>query len=36
VFTEGRITTNAVKIPVKQSGYTDNIENMAATPAALD
>lgn len=36
VFTEGRITTNAVKIPVKQSGYTDNIENVTATPTALD
>lgn len=36
VFAENYITTNTVSIPVKPSGYTTEIENQPATPAAID
>ena len=36
VFCEDFITTTAVDIPVKQSGYTEEIVNQPATPAALE
>lgn len=36
VFAEDYITTNTVSIPVKPSGYTKEIENQLATPAAID
>lgn len=36
VFTENYITTNTVTIPVKQSGYTENIENQPATASTLE
>ena len=36
VFCEDCITTTTVDIPVKQSGYTDNIENQPATPQSLE
>ena len=35
VFCEDYITTNTVDIPVIQSGYTENIENQAATPSVM-
>ena len=36
VFAEDYITTNTVSIPVKQSGYTENIVNQPATPQAIE
>lgn len=36
VFAEDLITTNAVKIPVQQSGYTDKIVNQPSTPEAIE
>lgn len=36
VFCEDYITTDIVEIPVKQSGYTENIENQPATPQTLE
>jgi hypothetical protein len=36
VFCEDYITTTTVEIPVKQSGYTDDIVNQPATAAAID
>lgn len=36
LFCEDYITTDIVEIPVKQSGYTENIENQPATPQALE
>jgi hypothetical protein len=36
VFAENYITTNTVTIPVKQSGYTENIENQPATASTLE
>jgi hypothetical protein len=36
VFVENYITTNTVTIPVKQSGYTENIENQPATASTLE
>lgn len=36
VFAEDYITTNTVNIPVKQSGYTETIENQPATPQTLE
>ena len=36
VFCEDYITTTTVDIPVKQSGYTETIENQPATPQTLE
>lgn len=36
VFAEDYITTDTVKIPVKQSGYTEKIENQPATASVLE
>jgi hypothetical protein len=36
VFAENYITTNTVTIPIKQSGYTENIENQPATASTLE
>ena len=36
VFCEDYITSTAVEIPVKQSGYTDKIENQRATPSVIE
>jgi outer membrane receptor for ferrienterochelin and colicin len=36
VFAENYITTNTVTVPVKQSGYTENIENQPATASVLE
>lgn len=36
VFAENYITTNTVAIPIKQSGYTETIENQPATPQTLE
>jgi hypothetical protein len=36
VFCEDYITTHTVSIPVKESGYTENIVNQPATPQALE
>jgi hypothetical protein len=33
VFSEDYITTNTVELPVKQSGYTEDIVNQRATPS---
>ena len=36
VFAENYITTNTVTVPVRQSGYTENIENQPATASTLE
>lgn len=36
VFGEDYITTQAVDVPVKQSGYTTKVENQPATPQVLE
>ena len=36
VFCEDYITTDVVKIPVKKSGYTENIVNQPATKSTLE
>ena len=36
VFAEDYITTNTVSIPVKQSGYTENITNQPTTPLVIE
>jgi hypothetical protein len=36
VFAEDYITTDTVKIPVKQSGYTEKIENYKPTPSTYE
>jgi hypothetical protein len=36
VFAENYITTNTVTVPVKQSGYTETIENQPATASVLE
>lgn len=36
VFAEDYITTNTVSIPVRQSGYTEDIVNQPATPQAIE
>lgn len=36
VFAENYITTNTVTVPVKQSGYTENIENQPATASTIE
>lgn len=36
VFAEDYITTNAVKVPVQQSGYTEDIVNQPTTPQTLE
>jgi hypothetical protein len=36
VFAEDYITTNTVSIPVKQSGYTEDIVNQPVTPQAIE
>lgn len=36
VFCEDLITTNTVNIAVKQSGYTENIENQQITPNVIE
>ena len=36
VFAEDYITTNTVTVPVKQSGYTENIENQPATASTME
>ena len=36
VFCEEYITTQTISIPVKQSGYTDKIENYTPTPTVME